>query len=350
MMAHAIDNPAPWTYLLITGDRDFAYAISVLGLRRYDVVLVSPRTAHISLRSQAAVCLDWGLVLEKLTLGSSRKSGQSQEPQSASRPASHGASIEKSLLIKSPSRGRNMSFSDHDDGNSNNGDLDPISRLRAYQQRRRASSLSSNDSQSVALESSSSTAHTAYFSTREAPVSSPPPVSTAKPTHGVDSGSSTPAVLIGRQAASTIPGDSLQTRTPQLAFGTTNGLSAAAPAFRPSSKDNSSLPSLSANHAAPPARSSSPAPSQPTVTNSPNLKLVIPAIFRPLVVLLREYQTMGFWRPSRTDIGRVLDQYAYIYSQAKVERFGQYIALAEKHKIVTQSAEWIALRPEWSES
>ncbi|KIM48862.1 hypothetical protein M413DRAFT_438036 [Hebeloma cylindrosporum] len=59
MLAYAIDNPAPSTLVLISGDRDFAYALSILRLRRYQVVLVTLSTAHPSLTSQASICFDW---------------------------------------------------------------------------------------------------------------------------------------------------------------------------------------------------------------------------------------------------------------------------------------------------
>lgn len=58
-MAYAIDNPAPRTIILITGDRDFAYALSSLKHRRYQVVLVRPPNAHASLVSQASIIFDW---------------------------------------------------------------------------------------------------------------------------------------------------------------------------------------------------------------------------------------------------------------------------------------------------
>ncbi|KAG2020706.1 hypothetical protein CC2G_006015 [Coprinopsis cinerea AmutBmut pab1-1] len=59
MLAHAIDHPAPRTFILISGDRDFAYALSTLRLRRYKVVLVTLPNAHASLKAQATTCLDW---------------------------------------------------------------------------------------------------------------------------------------------------------------------------------------------------------------------------------------------------------------------------------------------------
>ncbi|TFK90967.1 DUF537-domain-containing protein [Polyporus arcularius HHB13444] len=59
MMAHAIDTPAPSTIILISGDRDFVYAVSVLRLRQYRVVLFAPRAAHGSLKAQASAVFNW---------------------------------------------------------------------------------------------------------------------------------------------------------------------------------------------------------------------------------------------------------------------------------------------------
>jgi NYN domain len=61
MMTYAVDNPPPETVILISGDRDFTYGVSILRLRQYHVVIVAPsrNNTHISLTSQAAVTLDW---------------------------------------------------------------------------------------------------------------------------------------------------------------------------------------------------------------------------------------------------------------------------------------------------
>lgn len=60
LLAFALDNPAPAVVMLISGDRDFNYAVSILRHRRYTVILVIPPVgAHITLRSQANVVLDW---------------------------------------------------------------------------------------------------------------------------------------------------------------------------------------------------------------------------------------------------------------------------------------------------
>lgn len=59
MMTHAIDTPAPSTIMLISGDRDFVYAVSILGLRQYRIVLLAPRAAHNSLKAQANAVYNW---------------------------------------------------------------------------------------------------------------------------------------------------------------------------------------------------------------------------------------------------------------------------------------------------
>ncbi|KII88952.1 hypothetical protein PLICRDRAFT_591166 [Plicaturopsis crispa FD-325 SS-3] len=60
LFAYAIQNPPPATIVLITGDRDFAYAISVLRMLRYNVVLILPPTpVHESLPMQASCCFNW---------------------------------------------------------------------------------------------------------------------------------------------------------------------------------------------------------------------------------------------------------------------------------------------------
>ena len=59
MLAYAIDNAAPSTIVLISGDRDFAYALSILRFRRYRIVLITLPNAHQSLRAQASISFDW---------------------------------------------------------------------------------------------------------------------------------------------------------------------------------------------------------------------------------------------------------------------------------------------------
>lgn len=68
MLTFAIDTPPPATVILISGDRDFVYAVSVLRFRLYRVVVIAPLTAHFSLTSLASEARDW----ESEILGRSR--------------------------------------------------------------------------------------------------------------------------------------------------------------------------------------------------------------------------------------------------------------------------------------
>lgn len=57
MLAHAIDSLS--TIVLISADRDFVYPLSILRLRRYHVILISPLSVHLSLKAQATRFVDW---------------------------------------------------------------------------------------------------------------------------------------------------------------------------------------------------------------------------------------------------------------------------------------------------
>ncbi|ORX49226.1 DUF537-domain-containing protein [Piromyces finnis] len=60
MLAFALDTPPPATIVLISGDRDFVYALSTLRNRKYNIVLIVPnKGASIILKSQANMILEW---------------------------------------------------------------------------------------------------------------------------------------------------------------------------------------------------------------------------------------------------------------------------------------------------
>ncbi|KAJ7098119.1 NYN domain-containing protein [Mycena belliarum] len=86
MLLYALDHPPPATIILISGDRDFAYAVAVLRLRRYKVVVISlPMPGpHVSLKSQASHCLDWNADVLGVPAGSA--SGECECSFSAPKP------------------------------------------------------------------------------------------------------------------------------------------------------------------------------------------------------------------------------------------------------------------------
>ena len=60
IMAFIKDTPPPATVVLISGDRDFAYLLSTVRWRKYNVVLISNSfMTHESLTIQASVAYDW---------------------------------------------------------------------------------------------------------------------------------------------------------------------------------------------------------------------------------------------------------------------------------------------------
>lgn len=59
ILAWAIDNPAPATACLASGDRDFAYCLSTLRNRGYTVALIAPTSVHGALRAQADFTFEW---------------------------------------------------------------------------------------------------------------------------------------------------------------------------------------------------------------------------------------------------------------------------------------------------
>ncbi|TFK55455.1 DUF537-domain-containing protein [Heliocybe sulcata] len=58
MLAWAMETKAPATVILITGDSDFAYAVSVLRMRLYRVVLITPRISS-TIRISACLTFSW---------------------------------------------------------------------------------------------------------------------------------------------------------------------------------------------------------------------------------------------------------------------------------------------------
>ncbi|KAJ9476622.1 NYN domain-containing protein [Pseudozyma hubeiensis] len=60
LLAYAIDQPAPATVVLISGDRDFAYPLGILRNRGYNIVLVTPPIGAVPiLEASANVVMSW---------------------------------------------------------------------------------------------------------------------------------------------------------------------------------------------------------------------------------------------------------------------------------------------------
>ncbi|KAH8118066.1 NYN domain-containing protein [Phellopilus nigrolimitatus] len=62
-LVFALERQGPSIIVLITGDGDFNYALSVLRMRGHEVVIILPPRAHRSLQHQASIILDWSRLI-----------------------------------------------------------------------------------------------------------------------------------------------------------------------------------------------------------------------------------------------------------------------------------------------
>ncbi|KAL0071590.1 hypothetical protein AAF712_001447 [Marasmius tenuissimus] len=91
MLTFAIDNERDGsTIVLISGDRDFAYPVSILRFRMCQVIVISPTLpgAHLSLRSQASTFLDWTVMVSGLKDDKSSMDGSPSSNANISLPPS----------------------------------------------------------------------------------------------------------------------------------------------------------------------------------------------------------------------------------------------------------------------
>ncbi|KAF9805355.1 hypothetical protein IEO21_09090 [Rhodonia placenta] len=103
MLMYAIDTPAPATLIVISGDRDFVYAVSMLRWRKYRVVVVVPSNSHPSMRSQASTVLDWEVdVLKKAPKSAPRRFPHVNIPDPASTIASTHRRTQSAAPLMTP--------------------------------------------------------------------------------------------------------------------------------------------------------------------------------------------------------------------------------------------------------
>ncbi|WOL10226.1 hypothetical protein Cni_G18980 [Canna indica] len=64
MLLWAVDNPPPANYLLISGDRDFSYALHQLSFRRYNILLAQPPSVSQALVAAAKNVWNWKVLVD----------------------------------------------------------------------------------------------------------------------------------------------------------------------------------------------------------------------------------------------------------------------------------------------
>ncbi|KAG6884502.1 hypothetical protein C0993_010525 [Termitomyces sp. T159_Od127] len=369
MLAYAIDNPPPSTIILISGDRDFAYAVSILRLRRYRVVIISLPGIHTSLKTQASIFLDWNNdvlgadVVDDCWLPrdipvslqeDDRTTSVSQFPRERSnsnyfrRTGRSNGEYDLDIMDNLRCKGNSTSYGH------------PVSRARrdiskkalSYPQLSTSASHEAEDSPPT-TRSPSQTRPTPVILPRAEISSIPMVVSKPSPSEDViesTAGESTTCI-------STSETQSSIWKTPDAAGNTL-------PLFNPLSQDlvttaiQQNLSTLeTTSDVVHPDREASPTDKGNTASVTTPLAQqsqpkVVPPQFTLLVRRLEYHRSKGFPRPFRSGIAlELVSKDNMVYRRAGTERFGQYVALAEKAGIIElggkEGGAWIALRPEW---
>ncbi|CAA7267646.1 unnamed protein product [Cyclocybe aegerita] len=87
LICYAWDSRPSSTICVITEDRDLAYAIATLRMRKYRLLLMAPASAHQDLMSQASVQMDWSRSsLGNSGTGPNDRDDRDEEPPPSSRP------------------------------------------------------------------------------------------------------------------------------------------------------------------------------------------------------------------------------------------------------------------------
>ncbi|KAF5387050.1 hypothetical protein D9615_001822 [Tricholomella constricta] len=414
MLAYAIDKAAPSTIIVISGDRDFAYAVSILRLRRYRVVIISLQGVHTSLKVQASVFLDWNAdVLGAEVVDDYMRAGNGPIPRMEERQApfftyhkdtptpgrrNFPLFLQRGIDIDTEESDVDIMYHLHN--NRGNGvhrigsvgtnairdDVEGSLRVtNSYSQSRTSSSRQDDieDENYVPVLRSPSRTESAPAALYTDDTSLTPtvvnkPFSAIRRTRGPDAehivNSKAPGAPPPAQDAkgSTFHQESLPPMPSQAFKGpASSGIQLThSPHLMPITRDmpiNSSSAPLNNPFAqlhplAVGAPSSSAFDTLEVKTPSTTAKghastaplesKVVQPLFKLLVQRLEFHRAKDFFRPFRSVIAvELATQDNTLYRRARVERFGQYVALAEKAGIIElggrEGGAWIALRPEW---
>jgi hypothetical protein len=411
MLAYAIDNPAPTTIVLISGDRDFAYALSILRFRRYRIVLITLSNAHQSLRAQASISFDWvSEILEPVdpTLSNQPTSGSPRRRKISSPPAHD--------KFYSDSMGHNPSsslFQESYDEKSTNS----VEFMNSFQDETRCTEIPripskhdvKHDSLPPYLERQLAASSMALNNGPEAParvVHSPVASFHTYPNGSIHTPLATTSCSSESNFSSrttltqTCPSQALQNsrlmetscrldvlcENPPLIHEPSplsHQQSSPSPMYATQRLSSVDRMAVDDNHPgsrlaqSPPAnvtaKVTAPAPSlipppsstlsSATVSATPQTPanpfqphpsisfLVVPDQFKILVQCLNLHRSKGRLRPLRSNVALEVACNGTTYRQAGVLKFSQYVAMAEKAGIVetggSEAAAWICLKAPW---
>ena len=406
MFAYAIDNPAPTTIVLISGDRDFAYAMSILRFRRYRIVLITLSNAHQSLRAQASISFDW--VSEILELVDPTWSNQPTSPRRGkiSSPPAHDKFYSDSMSHNRHNPSSSLFQESYDEKFTNSVEF-----MNNFQDETRCTDISRTSSKHDAkhdslppyLDRQLAASSVALNNGPEAParvVHSPVASCHTYPNGNTQiplatTACSSDSILSSRSTLTqTCPLQALQKLRLRETSCDLDVLCENPPLTHESSplshqqgspspiKATQRLPSIDRmpiddNHpdlsiAQSPAANVTAkvtAPTLPVVPPSSTLStvttvtqisanplqpkpvLVVPDIFKILVQCLKSRRSKGILRPLRSNVALEVACNGTTYRQAGVLKFGQYVAMAEKAGIVemggSESTAWIGLKAPW---
>lgn len=351
MMAFAIDTPAPATIILITGDRDFVYAVSILSLRQYRLVVLAPTAAHGTLKGQAAEVYAWPADLLPENKATARRVSMSSATNAEAARSSSKASVFPPTQPVQPA----ASPASPPPSPERKGVLDAGASTTGSSQYAPPSWMSASSLFTPATEA------------RPSLLSTPSSDSTA-----VDSGSE--ASSSHNLSSSPKPSGFTDSFKPKLSSWAELGASfaqrvatAATPPSPPTdwakSLRNLSEIKLNANSLPfkteyePPFQTRSPAPNPPTAPSTPSWPKTIPPEFMPIVKVLKKQQKLGQDRLDFSMLGSLLRQECpNAYERAGVTKLKEYTNLAQEHGIVVSEDDihgpggidgqrWVSLHP-----
>ncbi|KAI4518287.1 hypothetical protein K525DRAFT_280589 [Schizophyllum commune Loenen D] len=320
ILLFALDNPAPATLVLISGDRDFAYTAAVLRRRHYNVILIcrSQPGPHRTLLSQVASHVDWATEI----LGFNEPEYDVRRRPALQSPASPSSGSLRH--VQSPSMSAR---------NLERQDVTPSS--------------PGPDQASPRRDRSSRSAFPAVVSAEVASVQPLRYQSPTKPDIRSANPSSMDSELATRRKQTLLPSVLSPPETPAVPVTTPRP----APASRISPDSAADIPSPS------PGPSTIPAPvipSEPTLPPPPPPILPPAPVqsphprFEPLIRILRAYLEEGEPFPKVSAVGiKLIGSDVNAYANAGANNFKEYCSMAAAQGIVLLGGEgakeWISL-------
>ncbi|KAJ7044770.1 NYN domain-containing protein [Mycena alexandri] len=393
MLAYAIDHPTPATIILISGDRDFAYAVAILRLRRYDVVVISLPLpgAHISLRSQASVYLDWNVDVMGYPSSSPHFEGSPAATRSPTNSIQSTHARRPSYHLPTPDSPYHTSrapapYVKHvpvaavpaESSTSASAKTTPPT-LEPSTEHPPAQSMPQAEPEVICVPAPAYSAPAAPVPGPSVPVATPmlTPMSTPTPVHiqpqsftnsisatpapsqsvGANTVAPTPAPQLSQSSAADTAAAAMSPVQTQSVGTNTVAIASPTPQAGPSSLANMPPPSTipprnvhAVPNVQPAPRESRPTPIPPTII--PPAPTVVPEIFKSLVASLKQQRAKGIPRPLRSVVASEIMKDKQLYQRAGVETFSEFAALAKQAGIIQlgvaqESAAWISLHPDW---